>query len=91
MKKNEQIKFHHQRRMVKSDSQKLEDKNKIIEANKIKKEAKKNKSIKYVTDSIDVLFYGSSLRGTYYTSQALKPLMREGVDASLNGKKLHSR
>jgi|TARA_R110001592_G_scaffold219003_1_gene473064 hypothetical protein len=51
----------------------------------------KKKQIKYVTDTIDVLFYGSSLKGTYYTTHALRPIRRESVDATLNGVKLHTR
>ena len=47
--------------------------------------------IKMVTDSIDVLWYGSSLKGTYYTTQALKPRRTTGNDASINGVKVISR
>ena len=49
------------------------------------------KKRKLVTDSIDVLWYGSSLKGTYYTTQALKPRKTSGNDASINGIKVYTR
>lgn len=57
-----------------------------------KKNKKENKKkVKYVTDTIDVLWYGSSLKGTYYTSYALRPRAEVGADAGINGVKVYSR
>ena len=66
MKKNEQIKFHHQKRRMKSDSQRLDDKDNMVEYNRVRKETKE-KNIKdqkakgFVTDNIWALTMGTTI------------------------------
>ena len=66
MKKNEQIKFHHEKRRMKSDSQRLDDKDNMVEYNRIRKENKEKyikdqKSKGFVTDDIWSLTMGKTI------------------------------
>ena len=66
MKKNEQIKFHHEKRRMKSDSQMLEDKDNMVEYNRVRKENKEKnikdqKSKGFVTDDIWILTMGKTI------------------------------
>lgn len=66
MKKNEQIKFHHEKRRMKSDSQRLDDKDNMVEYNRIRKENKEKyikdqKAKGFVTDDIWILTMGKTI------------------------------
>ena len=51
---------------------------------------KENKETKFVTDSIDILQFGRSLGGSFYTSQTIqdKYMKTYGSSASVNGAKI---